>query len=571
MTLILPTERPVEVFGLRAGRVEVPASHDQPASKAAPAGDNAVEHVNGDLLQARALASAHPDSPTAQARLASSEFSFGHRLSALEAARRVLGLDTVDAPALMVAAQILVALGEIASAQEALHKLLTADATETGSTSAARVLAARIAAHQGDPHEALELLSQSVTQAALALKGALFVQVGRYHDAIRVLREALREVPDDPDAVGALGFAYAAVGSVGKATRAMTAAAALDPTDRSAGLNLAALLISQDRAPDAVATIDRLIRHHPNDIGLERSAAAAMHAIGDTAGALRRLRRVKTSRAGRNASAARKQELGLDILLLDTPPMARSEVFAAAAEALRRCDYRSEAIARALAAAARTTKDLSPLETAYSELRKHHDTAALLFLENKVAFLRLEFDRCTEAAVEWAHHEPFSVDAHIIATYMLSLHAGDYQQAVQLGRAGLRRGIQHDALRNNVAFALAMDAKPDEAARVLPDPSECEPALATAGLIEMVRGNHDRGAAMYEDCAHRLRDKGQHELADLVSIHRTLAEITAGRTILEDQFAGFANNATVTDPDRAIVWGAIQREITERSHHRRRN
>ena len=560
MTMILSTERPVEAFGLRAGRVGVPASQDQPVSDPAPPGDHTVVHVDGDLLQARALARAHPDSPTAQARLASSEFSFGHRLSALKAARRVLGHGTVDAPALMVAAQILMALGEITSAQEVLHKLLAANATEAGSRNAAAVLAARIAAHQGDPHEALELLSQSRAQAALALKGALFVQVGRYHDAIRVLREALREVPDAPDALGALGFAYAAVGSISKASRAMTAAAVLDPTDRSAGLNLAALLISQDRATDAVATVDRLIGYHPNDIGLERSAAAAMRASGDTARALRRLRRVKTSRAARNASAARKEELGLDILLLDTPPIARSEVFGAAAAALRRCDYRSEAIARALAATARTTKDLSTLEMAYSELRKHHDTAALLCVESKVAFLRLEFDRCTEAAVEWAYHEPFSGEAHIAATCMLSLHAGDYQQAVQVGRAGLRRGIKYEALRNNVAFALAMDAKPDEAVRVLPDPSECEPALATAGLIEMVRGNLDRGVAMYDDCARSLRDKGNRELADLVSIYRILAEITAGRRIPEDRLADFADSAAVTDPDFAIVWGAVTRE-----------
>ena len=564
MTMILPTERPVEAFGLRAGRIEMPASQDQPASDPAPPGDSTVEHLDGDLLQARAFARAHPDSPTAQARLASSEISFGHRLSALEAAQQVVAHDTVDAPALMVAAQILVALGEIASAQEALHKLLAADATEAGSRSAAAVLAARIAAHQGDPHEALELLSGNCTQAALALKGALFVQVGRYHDAIRVLREALREAPDAPDALSALGFAYAAVGSIGKAARAMTAAAALDPTDRSAGLNLAALLISQERGPDAVATVDRLIGYHPNDLGLERFAAAAMHASDDTAGALRRLRRAKTSRAARNASAARKEELGLDILLLGTPPLARSEAFGAAAAALRRCDYRSEAIARTLAATARTTKDLATLETAYSKLRKHHDTTTLWFLESKVAFLRLEFDRCVEAAVEWTHHEPFSADAHITATYMLSLHAGDYQQAAQVGRAGLRRGIRHDALRNNVAFALAMDAKPEEAARLLPDFSECEPALATAGLIEMVRGNHDRGVAMYEDCARRLRNKGHRELADLVSIHRVLAEISAGRTIPGDRRVGFADNAAVTDPDRAIVWGAIAREQSRR-------
>ena len=564
MTMIL-NERPVEGFGLRAGRVGVPASQEQPASEPAAPADSTVEHVDGDLLQARALARAHPGSPTAQARLASSEFSFGHRISALEAARRVLGHDTVDAPALMVVAQILVALGEIASAQEALHKLLAAGATEVGSRSAAAVLAARIAAHQGDPHEALELLSQSGTQAALALKGALFVQVGRYHDAIRVLREALRDVPDAPDALGALGFAYAAVGSIGKATRAMTAAAALDPTDRSAGLNLAALLISQDRAPDAVATVDRLIGYHPLDIGLERAAAAALNVGGDTAGALRRLRRAKASRAARDASAARREELGLDILLLDSPPMARSEVFGAAAAALRRCDYRSKGIARALAATARTTKDLPTLEAAYSELRKHHDTTALLCVESKVAFLRLEFDRCVEAAVAWTHHEPFSADAHVTATYVLSLHAGDYRQAAQVGRAGLRRGIHDDALRNNVAFALAMDAKPDEAARVLPDPSECEPALATAGLIEAVRGNLDRGVAKYEDCARRLRDQGNHQLADLVSIHQIFAEITAGRTIPEDRLAGLADNAAATDPDRAIVWGAITREKSRRA------
>ena len=110
-----------------------------------------------------------------------------------------------------------------------------------------------------------------------------------------------------------------------------------------------------------------------------------------------------------------------------------------------------------------------------------------------------------------------------------------------------------------------MDAKPDEAARVLPDPSECEPALATAGLIEAVRGNLDRGVAKYEDCARRLRDQGNHQLADLVSIHQIFAEITAGRTIPEDRLAGFADNAAATDPDRAIVWGAITREKSRRA------
>ena len=564
MTMIIQNEGTVEAFGLRASRVAVPPSQDQPASDKAPPAEHTIEHVDGDLLQARALACQHPGSPTALARLASSELSFGNRLSSSKAAQRVLQHDAVDAPALLIASQVLLAVGEIGSAEQALHKLLAADTTEDGSRSGAAVLAARIAAHQGEPDKALELLAQSNNPAGSALEGTLLVQMGRYHDAIRVLREALSEIPDAPGTLCTLGYAYAAAGSIRKATRATTAAAALDPADRTAGLNLAALFLTQDRAPEAVVAIDRLTAHHPNDIRLVRAAAAALHASGDTARALRRLREMKTTRAARDATPAQREELQLDILLLDTPPMTRPAVFAAASAALKRCDYRSETIARVLASAAQTTEDLPTLEAAYTELRKHHNRTALLPVESQVSFLRLEFDRCLDAAVDWVHQEPFSVEAHITATYVLSLHAGNYQEAARVGCAGIRRGIRNDAVRNNVAFALAMDGKPDEAARVLPDPSECELALATAGLIEAARGNLDGAIAMYEDCARRVRLRGHHDLADLVSMHRILAEIMAGRTIPDDR-AGCANSAVGTDPSFAIVCGAIAREKSRRA------
>ena len=80
--MLLQNERPVEAFGLRPGRVGVPVSQDQPTADPAPPDDDTVAHVDGDLLQAQALARANPDSPTAQARLASSEFDFGRRVSA---------------------------------------------------------------------------------------------------------------------------------------------------------------------------------------------------------------------------------------------------------------------------------------------------------------------------------------------------------------------------------------------------------------------------------------------------------------------------------------------------------
>ena len=269
--------------------------------------------------------------------------------------------------------------------------------------------------------------------------------------------------------------------------------------------------------------------------------------------------RLRATKAARDAAPARREELKLDIALLDTPPTTRSATVTAASEALKRCDYRSESIARVLASAAMSPADLPTLEAAYTELRKHHDSSALLAVESRVAFLRLEFDRCLDAALEWTKQEPFSPQAHITASYVLSLHAGDYRQAARVGRAAIARGVRSAALRNNVAFALAMDGKPDQAARMLPDPSECELAPATAGLIEAIRGNLDRGIAIYEDCAEQAQRSGDDDLADLVLMHRALAEAMSGQAVPEDRLESFADRAS-TDPRFAILGNAITRE-----------
>ena len=559
MTIQDEREKAVAVLSPRANRVAVPPRQDPPLSVTGPLAEVTVEHVDGDLGQARVLSSKHPGSPTALARLASSELSFGHRDNASKAAQEVLKSDTVDAPALIVASQVLVALGEISSAEQALHTALAAATTDDGSRRAAAALAARVAAHQGEPEKTLELLAHSGGHAASALEGALLAQMGRYDDAIRVLRTALRDVPDAPGTLCSLGYAYAAAGSIRKAIRVTTAAAALAPADRSVGLNLAAMLLAQDKAPEAVAAINRLADHHPGDVRVELAAAAVQHTSGDRDGARRRLRRLKATKAARAAAPAQRGELELEILLLDTPPLTRSAAFAAASEALKRCDHSSERIAKVLASAAQSTEDLATLEAAYSELRKHHNRTTLLPVESRVAFLRFEFERCLDASVEWARLEPFSAAAHLAASYLLSLYAGDYKEAADVGLRGIRRGIRSAELHNNVAFALAMDAKPDKAAWILPDLSECELALATAGLIEIVRGDLDQGISMYEDCARRVRQDGGNDLADLVDMHRILAEIAAGRTIPEDRLAGFAKSVS-NDPRFAIVHGAITRE-----------
>ena len=561
MTMTIQEDRILAPPIPAAARIVVPLSEDQqsqtPETALLPNADS--DQVDGDLLQARALVDKFPGSPTAQARLAISEASFGNRVSAWEATMQVLENETVDAPALIAASQVAASLGEVALADQGLRRVLEASTVGCGAKRTAAVLAARLAANQGRLDRALELLDGNESQTGAALKGAVLARVGRCHDAIRELRSALRSVPDSPSALCNLGYAYAMAGSPQKAIRATSAAAALAPVDRTAGLNLAAFLLSQGKAIEAVSAIDRLAAHHPGDIQLVLAAAAALHISGDTNGALKRLRQADTSRDTQEAVPAQKEELRLYIDLLKTPAKPRKEVFDRALQALERCDYRSEMIARLLANTAQTTADLPALEAAYSELLERYDRPALLAVEQKVAFLRFEFDRSLEAAAERVREEPFSVDAHIAATYLLSMHKGDYHEAVRIGLAGIRRGIGDDVLRNNVAFAFAMGGDPDGAERVLPDLSECDLALTTAGLIKAVRGNFEGGITLYEEGERKFREEGDLNLADIIAIGKAFAMLATGHKIPEDYLSGLDSEKS-TDPRFALVCSAVTRE-----------
>ena len=308
--------------------------------------------------------------------------------------------------------------------------------------------------------------------------------------------------------------------------------------------------------------IDHLISFHPDDLRLERAAAAVLLDSGNRTRALRRLRRLKGSTKLHDATPAEREELNLDILLMSEQRITPSRAFDHAIQALERCDYRSTAIASLLASTARTSNDLPVLETAYTELSNHHERTTLLAVEHSLALFRFDFDRCLEVSDEWVQREPFSTNAHITATYMLACYAGRYKEAARVGLAALRRDIHSDALRNNTAFALAMDARPDQAARILPDLSECEFALATAGLIEAIRGNIDTGIKMYEECANQLRTAGRDDAAELVSLYQAHAEVTVGKELSEVWINELAERRKSEDPRFEIALIAIQREMT---------
>lgn len=565
MTLTMHDRDVAKAPSLRAETVELPYCTKRKVRKPAQLTDQDSPWIDGELYQARSLAKKFPKSPIALARLANRELSFDNRLSAMKAAKAAMALSEIHVPSLYYVSRVFERIGEIDLAESALQKVLDSATVSILGKQTAAFFAASLAASIGKTDKALRLLQyckrdrESLFSFAQSLKGDLLIEQGRYEEAITAFRASLSENPDSPDTLSNLGFAYAVVGSLRKAIHATTAAAAIDPLDRCIGRNLTTLHILCGQKREAVTSISRLAGHHPLDLDLMLDMAEVMRATGDNARARHHLHKLKLIPKMVNAGPVIQAKLDLSLKLTEQP-IAYAQAFSAALHALEQCDYNSKRIARIFTSAAQGVDNLAAIESSYGRLLAHQSRESLLGIESRLALLKFDFSQCLETTKEWLECEPFSADAFVAATYLNTLFAGKHKVAAELGRVGIARGIRSSTLANNTAFALAMDGELDKASRRLPKISDFKQALSTAGLIEMLRGNVERGIAMYEECKEQTRKAGDSTMADLVEMHQVLAEAVVGRTITEDRLKAFARQ-TKSDPRFAITNIAIRREI----------
>ena len=274
-----------------------------------------AETDDRELFEARVLADRHPDSPTALARLAAAEFAAGNRVSAEQAAARVLDSDSFDAPALVVATNVLASLGEFADAERAIRKVHSSAPSHT-SRSAAAGIRARISLHRNPPEEALGILQECDDAASLTLRAWILSKTGRHADAIRDLRVSLNAVQDNPVAWHELSYAHAVSGAHTKALKASRVASQLAPADANIVGAHVALLVMNEHYAEATSAADRLIELRPDDFRLIRLRAAVQQLAGDTSGALRYLRRAMRTMAWKSADRVQREELQLDVRLL---------------------------------------------------------------------------------------------------------------------------------------------------------------------------------------------------------------------------------------------------------------
>jgi len=230
----------------------------------------------------------------------------GHLSDALQAYQRLLPLLPADAQVWHEAGELAIAVGEFPQAEtlfdraaslaptEAVHLVGKAQAAlAAGKLRDARRHAesalrlggdqadslqclATVAARQGEPDLAIELLDRAATvaQDATALRRTrtrLLIEVGRADQAAQELREHLAAVPDDDEAWSALGQALEATQDFPAAGQALEAAMRLSP--RSADLHVRLARVQRksgqlDHALDLLQQAEGLDPLHP-ELALE--------------------------------------------------------------------------------------------------------------------------------------------------------------------------------------------------------------------------------------------------------------------------------------------------------------
>ena len=253
-------------------------------------------------------------------------------------------------------------------------------------------LYAELAARRGDFDIALARLAGGTGALARALRGWLFVQTGRFPDAVRELRQA-SQISASPSTLVNLGYAYAARGSLRKAVRATETAVGLAGGEIGAVacFNLAGYFLAMGDASHARSVLDRLERRRPHDRRINLARALISGWEGDTRGSLRELRRARSSH-DYWANPDQRAEIEADIAFVEARigKLAKADALKVLRQQLEKTSYRSLGIANLIGSLSWRRSDAKSLRALYEVLRRTHAAGELLELEAVLCLLEGE-------------------------------------------------------------------------------------------------------------------------------------------------------------------------------------
>lgn len=525
-----------EVAGLPSATSARPPGTDPVRPLRQALGLDDEDHQPALVLQAQALAEAHPASPVALARLAQAAQSVGLQERAWSAARAAIAAagpaPTGSARFAVHAAALVLAAGRTDDAAEAL----TLD-----DLPGAAVVRASLAVDAGDDQAALAALDNDHGPLALAMRGWLMLDRDTAR-AVASLRAAAKAGLRSPDVLVNLGYGLARLGASKKAIAVTREATRLSPADLAAAYNLSVYLHRDHRDREALAELDRIadLRHADPDLAMRR-AWAHVHLAHDGDSALKHLRGA-LDRLRLVMSSSQRAEMEASVHYLNFRLGRRSLTSTRQALWQRlQPSGPSYEVVRMLASLLTEPDDVPGLERLLAEAGHALRPGQLLVHRARLAVLEGRFDDAVALALEAVQTDTEDPDALGYAVYLVGEGAGRYARAVEL-YDGFGGASPEPALANNVALSLALTGDAARAARVIAAAGGAE-ALpfygATAALVALAQGQVRKGLAGYAEVVRRMRDDGDLELADLVDWRRRLAMLQLGLA-LDDGKAALA-------------------------------
>jgi tetratricopeptide (TPR) repeat protein len=120
------------------------------------------------------------------------------------------------------------------------------------------------------------------------------------------------------------------------------------------------------------------------------------------------------------------------------------------------------------------------------------------------AWKNAKWDQALDEARQWLFDQPFSSRPAILGSYLASAIMRNYPEAIEFARHGLRSNPGDFSLQNNLAVALALQGKSEEASNQVDaididrlSASHHMILLATKGLVEFRSGRPETGRLLY--------------------------------------------------------------------------
>lgn len=500
------------------------------------------------LESARALADQYPESAVALARLAQSEISYGHRVSAKEAALRSLDhAGGEEYGPIAASLRILTELGEGERAYGLVHTWNLPPS----------MLATVLAVAQTEVEIAENSLSGAEDTISKSVLGWIRLKQNDFSRAIASLRSAARSRNAPSSVYVNLGYAYAGIGSWERAIRVTRRALELNPDDRIAITNLAGFLVAVSRSEDALRVLREFNDIHRDLSTIRRQVDVELQITHDKVAAKKKLLDIRRVQSWRDASELEIAELEADIAMLqrELGEISRREAIDELTTLVQRTNYESEWIGRLVSSLLMDPSD-APLLSEIVDRMSITDERKLP-LSTRLAQLSGRFDAAIELARQWVHAFPFDPGAPTELTYMLCDYTGDYEGAILAGREGLKRGPTFLPLINNLAYALASSGRTKEAKRVLVVTKEYPASLATRGLIELMEGRREDGDALYEMAA-AVASAEDPELEDLIRSRWLIALTQAGYIDVNEVKKHLVlRDETITGILTSVLWQRI--------------